>query len=55
MEAKKKILIADDEPDLLEVVKGRLEAAGFSVTTAASDEEALEKFKEEKFDGVFIL
>jgi two-component system phosphate regulon response regulator PhoB len=40
---KQKILIVDDEPDALELVKVNLGAAGFFVSTAADGEEALKK------------
>src|SRR5438067_3125931 len=40
---KPKILIADDEPDALELVAFNLKAAGYDVVTAADGEEALKK------------
>ena len=49
-----KILLADDEEDIIEVVQDRLEACGFTVTTAATGLEALKKLSVEKFDGVFL-
>ena len=39
------ILVVDDEPDLLELVRFNLERAGFSVETAASGCEALERLR----------
>jgi len=36
----KKILVIDDEPDSIKVVKIRLEASGYSVLTAANHDEA---------------
>lgn len=48
-----RILLVDDEPDLLKVAKGFLEMEGqFLVDTASSAEEAVEKMKEETFEAV---
>ena len=41
MEQKHKILVVDDEQDLLEILKFNLETEGYDVTTATSAEEAL--------------
>ena len=41
MEQKYKILVVDDEQDLLEILKFNLETEGYEVETAASAEEAL--------------
>ena len=49
-----KILVADDEEDIIEVVQDRLEACGFAVTTAVNGREALKKLSMERFDGVFL-
>jgi CheY-like chemotaxis protein len=49
-----KVLLVDDEPDILEVIQDRLEAYGFTVVTAGNGREALEKLAAEKFDGVFM-
>jgi CheY-like chemotaxis protein len=49
-----KILLVDDEPDIIEVIQDRLEAYGFTVVTAATGLEALKKLSVEKFDGVFL-
>jgi two-component system, OmpR family, alkaline phosphatase synthesis response regulator PhoP len=45
MSTVKKILIADDEPDILEIVQYNLQAEGFEVTTAKNGNEAIEKAK----------
>ena len=45
---KKKILIVDDEPDVLEVVGMRLRQAGYDVCTASSGKTALELAVSEK-------
>jgi DNA-binding response OmpR family regulator len=49
-----KILLTDDEEDILEVVQDRLEAYGFIVVTARNGLEALKKLSLERFDGVFL-
>ena len=38
-----KILIADDEPDILEIIEFNLQANGYEVTTAKNGDEAFEK------------
>lgn len=46
MELKgKKILIADDEPDILEIISYNLENEGYEITTAKNGNEAIEKAK----------
>jgi DNA-binding response OmpR family regulator len=49
-----KILLVDDEPDIIEVIQDRLEAYGFTVITAGTGLEALKKLSVETFDGVFL-
>ncbi|HMJ48319.1 MAG TPA: response regulator, partial [Ferruginibacter sp.] len=39
----KKILIADDEPDILEILQFNLQAEGYEVITAKNGDEAYEK------------
>lgn len=51
---KKKILVVDDEPDFLKMIKMRLEADDYDVITASDGEEALDKVKCEKPDAVFL-
>lgn len=41
MKSKKRILVVDDEQDLLEILKFNLETEGYEVSTACSAEEAL--------------
>lgn len=41
MEHKNRILVVDDEQDLLEILKSNLETEGYEVSTACSAEEAL--------------
>ena len=45
MNNPKKILIADDEPDILEILKFNLEEEGFKVETAKDGNTAIEKAK----------
>jgi len=49
-----KILLVDDEPDIVEVIQDRLEAYGFTVVTAGTGVEALKKLSAETFNGVFL-
>jgi two-component system alkaline phosphatase synthesis response regulator PhoP len=42
----KKVLIADDEPDILEILKYNLEKEGYQVITAKNGDEALEMAKQ---------
>ncbi len=44
----KKILIIDDDPDILESVSAILSSKGFNVITALDGKEGFEKFKNEK-------
>jgi two-component system, OmpR family, alkaline phosphatase synthesis response regulator PhoP len=43
--AVKKILIADDEPDILEIVQYNLQNEGYEVLTAKNGNEAIEQAK----------
>lgn len=45
-----KILIVDDDRNLLEVLKVRVESAGYDVSTASLEEDALEAARNEVFD-----
>jgi CheY-like chemotaxis protein len=49
-----KVLIADDEADLVDVLRDRLEAYGFTVITAGTGREALETLATEPVDGIFL-
>ena len=49
-----KVLVVDDEEDIVEVIKDRLEAYGFTVATAGTGLQALKKLSMEKFDGIFL-
>jgi two-component system alkaline phosphatase synthesis response regulator PhoP len=45
MEQARKVLIADDEPDILEILKYNLVGEGYQVITAKDGDEALDKAK----------
>jgi DNA-binding response OmpR family regulator len=49
-----KILIVDDEPDIVELVSYNLKKDGFRVMTASDGEEALKKIRKDKFDLVVL-
>ena len=49
-----KVLVVDDEEDIVEVIQDRLEAYGFTVVTAGTGLQALRKISIEKFDGIFL-
>jgi len=51
---KKKILIVDDEPDIVETLKFLVESEGFESITALDGEDALRKAKEEAPDIVIL-
>lgn len=55
MEGKaKQILIADDEPDILEIVSYNLEKEGYTVHTASNGNEALEKARKLNPDLIIL-
>ncbi|MBK8608329.1 MAG: response regulator transcription factor [Chitinophagaceae bacterium] len=55
METKaRKILIADDEPDILEILKFNLDNEGYEVITAKDGDEAIEKARRNQPDLVIL-
>jgi CheY-like chemotaxis protein len=52
--ANEKILVIDDDPDLVEVIRLTLEASGFEVYSAARGAEGLEKVKEVNPDLIVL-
>ncbi len=50
----KKILIADDEPDILEIIQYNLQAEGYTVYTAKDGDEALMRAKQIKPDLIIL-
>jgi DNA-binding response OmpR family regulator len=53
-EMVKKILVVDDEPQIVKVVRAYLEKAGFQVVTAATGSAALSVFDKEKPDFMIL-
>ena len=51
---KYKILFADDEPNVVILIKRRLESHGYDVVTAVNGQETLEKAKKEKPDLIVL-
>ena len=47
-EVKAKILLVDDEPDILEIISYNLIAQGYNVSTANNGVQAVKKAKKEK-------
>ncbi|MCX9085375.1 MAG: response regulator [Candidatus Methanoperedens sp.] len=50
----KKVLVVDDEPDNLELVKLVLEGAGFQTILVKNGREAIAKMDSEKFDLILL-
>jgi two-component system alkaline phosphatase synthesis response regulator PhoP len=54
MNTTKKILIADDEPDILEILQFNLQQEGYEVVTAKSGDDAIEKAKKHHPDLIML-
>ena len=54
MSGHRKILVVDDEPDFVQLLKVRLESDDYQVVTALNGLEGLEKLKSEKPDVVLL-
>ncbi|HMG83658.1 MAG TPA: response regulator transcription factor [Ferruginibacter sp.] len=54
MSAVKKILIADDEPDILEILQFNLQKEGYIVITAKNGDEAIEQAKKHQPDLIIL-
>ena len=54
MSIVKKILIADDEPDILEIIQFNLQAEGYEVMTAKNGDEAIEEAKKHHPDLIIL-
>lgn len=52
--ADKRILVVDDETQLVEMLKMRLEAGGYQVLSALDGQEALDKARKEKPDLIIL-
>ena len=53
-ETARRILLVDDEPTVVKMVKKRLEVSGFEVVVAVDGEEALAKAAGARFDAVVL-
>lgn len=51
---KKQVLIADDDTDVLEVIKAILEHEGYQVFTARDGEQAFKMLRKRAFDAVIL-
>jgi len=51
---KKRILVIDDEPELVKAVQIRVELAGYEVLVARDGQEGLEKARKEKPDLIIL-
>jgi DNA-binding response OmpR family regulator len=51
---RKKIMLVDDDADLSELVKIRLESAGFEVNYCANGQRALDSVDEERPDAIIL-
>ena len=51
---KPRILVVDDEPEIIELVEFNLKQAGYAVTTAADGAEALKKIRTQKPDLIIL-
>lgn len=49
-----RLLIVDDEPSVMDVVRGRFEREGFAVGDAATGEAALQRLEREEYDLVIL-
>ena len=54
METKKRVLIVDDEPDIVDLVQKILEKNGCVMCSASNGDEALEKVESEKPDLILL-
>ncbi len=54
MDSPRKVLIADDEPDILEIIKYNLSAEGYDVITAKDGSEAIDKAKSSRPDLIIL-
>jgi two-component system, OmpR family, alkaline phosphatase synthesis response regulator PhoP len=54
MDKARKVLIADDEPDILEIIKYNLSSEGYEVITAKDGSEAIDKAKSFRPDLIIL-
>lgn len=50
--ARPRVLLIDDDPLMLDTLRGLLGPAGYDVETAATGEEGIERYRRERFDCV---
>ena len=53
-EVKRRVLLVDDEPDIVKMIRKQLELEGFDVVVAVDGPEALEKAKAERPDLIIL-
>ena len=54
MESGKRILIADDDPDIIDLLESYFRGAGYIVTARVNGKDALQAAEAEKFDLVLL-
>jgi len=54
MKDKKKILVIDDEPDMVDMLETALQLGAYEVITGKDGQEAVEKAKSEKPDAIIL-
>jgi DNA-binding response OmpR family regulator len=54
MESGKRILIADDDPDIIDLLETYFKRAGYNVTAKVNGKDALQAAEAEKFDLVLL-
>jgi len=54
MESGKRILIADDDPDIIDLLESYFRRAGYQVTAKVNGKDALQAAETEKFDLVLL-
>jgi phosphate regulon transcriptional regulator PhoB len=52
--SQRKILVVDDEPDIVELVSYNLQKEGFVVSSASDGEEAIARINRERFDFIIL-
>lgn len=54
MESAKRILIADDDPDLIDLLESYFRGAGYDVTAKVNGKDALQAAESDRFDLVLL-
>ena len=50
----KRVLVADDDPDIRQMLRDRLTAVGYTITTADDGQQALGFLQDNQFDGIIL-